>query len=595
LGVLGWLGHFCADVCADAPRFLLYGLPRRISRMAFPLELQLTRRSLSRFAQAVQPSYELDAFHKKLIDTVADLLSGRIKRLALVTPPQHGKSEVATVLAPAFALGRNPRENVISVSYGAELAEGFGRRVRDLIASPRFREIFPGCQISPDSSAVYHFQTTEQGTYSATGRGGPITGRPCSLMVLDDLIKDNVEGASDATCRSTIEWMQSVCLTRMKPDGRILAIGTRWGAKDPLAWLISQPGWTVLHLPAICTSHDDPLDRRIGEALWPSRFPIEVLEAKRAEVGSKVFQLLYQGDVAASAGRIFRRDWMRTYTTLPERFDRKIQAWDSAYKTTEAADYSVCSTWGVSDKGIYLLHVLREKLEFPNLLRAMKDLAEAWHPDEIIVEDRASGQSAVQSLQQSTTYPVIPIRPDRDKESRALAAAAYFEAGRVFFPAGAPWLADFQDELASFPNASLHDDGVDSTTLALNRLKSKPGLTWVEWIKKKALPQPRTAIPPKQLDAPPKHVVQCCPVRYLQRTPVGDRCGNCGAPWTLPAVLIIDGPCCNNIPLHGLVGGGMTLCRQHAAQWWGEGSNPHPPTRFTRADLEKFRGRFPSR
>jgi predicted phage terminase large subunit-like protein len=253
-----------------------------------------------------------------------------------------------------------------------------------------------------------------------------------------------------------------------------------------MGWLLQQDGWTVLHLPAIAEKENDPVGRKIGEALWPSHYPVESLDAIRANVGSRVFQCLYQGNVAASQGTIFKRDWFRHYTTPPESFKRIVQSWDTSFKAGATNDYSVCATIGEAQNGFYLLSLYREKVEFPELKRQVAQQADFWKPSEIYVENRASGQSLVQELKLSTSYPVIAIEVDKDKETRASATTGYYESGRVFFPEGVAWVATLEDELASFPGG-LYDDCVDAISQALNRLRDSDGeLTWVERIKQTA-------------------------------------------------------------------------------------------------------------
>ena len=432
------------------------------------------------------PAFELSPFHQLVIDNLEFLLNGHTKKLAIITPPRHGKTTLANVMAPAYALGRNPTETIISVSYGSELSETWGRRVRNILSDPAFHEVFPNCKLSPDSAAAYRFTTTAGGEYSAVGRGGPVTGRGASLLVLDDLIKDSSEANSETTCRGIIEWLQHVAFTRLTPDGRVVAISTRWSERDPMGWILQQHGWTVLHLPALAESAADPLGREIGQALWPSQYPVEALDAIRADVGSRVFQCLYQGNVAASQGAIFKRNWFRYYATPPEHFVRIIQSWDTAFKTGATNDYSVCATIGETRSGFYLLALYRAKIEFPELKRQVADQADFWKPSEIYVEDKASGQSLVQELKLSTSYPVIPVKIDRDKETRAAATTGYYESGKMFFPdpQAAPWVIDLEDELCSFPNGRF-DDMVDAVSQALNRLRDTGGMYGLlDWVRK---------------------------------------------------------------------------------------------------------------
>jgi predicted phage terminase large subunit-like protein len=553
-------------------------------KLSDTLKLSLTRRSLGRFASAMMPSFETDPFHQLIIDNLEFLLNGKIRKLAIITPPRHGKSTLGNVITPAFALGRNPTETIITVSYGSELSEGFGRRVRNILGDPAFHQVFPNCQLSPDSAAAYRFTTTAGGEYSAVGRGGPVTGRGASLLILDDLVKDSSEANSDTVCRGIIEWLQHVAFTRLTPNGRILAIATRWSERDPMGWILQQHGWTVLHLPALAESAADPLARKPGEALWPSRYPVEALVAIRADVGGRVFQALYQGNVSASQGAVFKRQWFRHYREIPEQFRKLIQSWDTAYKTGTSDDYSVCTTWGVTENAYYLLSAWRERVEFPGLKRQVEQQAEQWRPHVILVEDRASGQSLIQELKSATTFPVVPIKVDHDKETRASAVTAFFEAGKVLFPEGAAWLPDFEDELAGFPDA-VHDDIVDSITQALNYLRGDNGVYGVLELLKKGWDgfvdtwqnikqEPHEGhVERKTLGgpvAPPLAVKALSSVTTLQPVkryegPVLEPCPDCAC------------------SLAVIVPGGQRRCQQCGKQWWGP-AGPPEVARVTRGD-----------
>lgn len=523
----------------------------------------LQRKSLASFAQAVNPSYELTPFHRTMIEHAESLVLGKTRKEGIITMPRGGKTELFNVLMPSWALGRNPTEKIISVSYGAELSEVSGRRVRNLLTDPTFNEIFPHCRLSEDSTAAWRFSTTAGGEYSAAGRGGAITGKGATLMIIDDLIKDSSEAHSEAISRSTIEWLQSVAFTRLAPGARVIAIGTRWSEKDWLGWLCSQPGWTILHLPAFAESKADPLGRAIGEPLWPGRYGVEELEAIRRDVGSRVFACLYQGNVSAAQGNIFKRDWFRHYQTPPEKFFRVIQSWDTAFKTGATNDYSVCVTIAETANGFYLLALYRAKVEFPELKRQVGLQADLWRPSEIYVEDKASGQSLVQELKLATTYPVIPVKVDRDKETRASAVTGYFESGRVLFPEGAAWLADLEDELASFPGG-LHDDCVDAISQALNRMRgSANDLGYVNWLKGGAT---------KWLESRETKIVQLPrrPDRYVEVAK--------------PAGAMTDGPCGCDPQLHVRIPYGYK-CNQCSAQWMN--GSYRPAKRWSRRDLPR--------
>jgi predicted phage terminase large subunit-like protein len=555
------------------------------------IRLSLTRRSLARFATAVMPSYELSPAHKLMISYLEDLASGKIRNLAVITPPREGKTLLGNTLLPAYVLGKDPTERIISVSYGAELSETWGRRTRNMLQDPAFQEIFPGCKLSADSSAAYRFETTAGGEYTATGRGGPITGRGCSLLICDDLVKDFQEANSDVTNRATIDWLQSTAFTRMAPGGRKLAIATRWSERDPMGWIMQQPGWVVLHLPALATE-GDPLGRQPGEALWPSHYSIEALEEIKRSIGSRNFECLYQGNTSAASGTIFKREWFRHYQQPPEKFLKITQSWDTAFKSGAQNDYSVGITIGETSNGFYLLSLVRGKWEFPELKRQVALQAEMWHPHEVLIEDRASGQSLVQELKLATTYPVIAIQVDRDKETRAQSTTGYFESGRVLFPENAPWLSALEDELASFPGG-MADDQVDALCQFLNRCRGGDDLGYLNFVKVHSAelasgvsrffsPKPKPL--PVVLPAPSSSCSKCGSTEteiYGSGDTAKVRCHVCHA---FNERSIFQFPCPKCGCHSNLVSSGRR-CIQCGYQWFPEGTAPRPIKIPTRRNL----------
>jgi predicted phage terminase large subunit-like protein len=526
--------------------------------------LATARTSLECFGLALQPGFESPAHIKLMVEKIEELLVGRrFQKLAIITPPRHGKSLLSSVLLPAYFLGRNPAKNVICASYGAELSEGWGRRVRNIVGSPLFSSIFPACSLSADSAAMNHFSTVAGGEAVFTGRGGPLTGRGADLLVLDDLLKDQEEARSEIVCKAIIDWLQSTAFTRLAPKAKVLAISTRWSERDPMGWLLQQNGWHVLHLPAVSERGDDPLRRPIGAALWESRFPLHVLQEIRTAVGPAVWQTLYQGNPVAALGSVFKREWFHHYTQVPSSFKKIVQSWDTAFKAGTSNDFSVCTTWGTTPTGIYLLSMWRGRVEFPELKRQFAIQAEQWRPNEILIEDKASGQSLFQELKTATRFPVIAVKADSDKVTRASAVTGSFEAGKILFPDGAVWLPDLEDELAGFPGA-LHDDIVDSVTQAVNRLRDGRGvLGLVAWVRdrgasflagitsavtaerkawetitsKPATPaqsQYKQARPPLTFEPPTPPPCPECKATIVARCSGMLRCNACGAQWWAP-------------------------------------------------------------
>jgi len=431
--------------------------------------LALGREDLACYAVAHWPGFELAAHHRIILDKLEAVERGQIQRLMIFMPPRHGKSLLSTRFFPAWYLGRHPERFIITVSYGQELADDFGRGVRNLVSDPLHRAIFPGFRLADDSTSMRCFNTTSGGSYYAVGRGGPITGRGAHLLIIDDPLKDREEAQSETIRRTLHEWYASVAYTRLQPGAAIVLLQTRWHEDDLAGRLLREhsAGWEVVSLPAVAET--DESFRRTGEALWPQKFPLDVLEQIRVAIGGAAWASLYQQRPAAAEGTIFKREWWRYFREQPA-FRRIVQSWDTAFKTGAENDYSVCTTWGVTDSGYYLLWFWRGRVEFPELKKRISWLADQWRPNQILVEDKASGQSLIQELRYQSALPIIPVKVDKDKLARAQAITPLIEAGKVFLPELAPWLNDYIDEMARFPTGT-HDDAVDCTTQALNYVR----------------------------------------------------------------------------------------------------------------------------
>jgi predicted phage terminase large subunit-like protein len=265
------------------------------------------------------------------------------------------------------------------------------------------------------------------------------------------------------------DWYRDDLYTRQEPGAAIILIMTRWHMDDLAGRILAGDDaseWKVICLPGFAEA-GDLLGRSEGEALWPERYDEAALEQIRNALGSS-FQALYQQRPSAQEGAIFKRQWWSTYATQPN-FTRIVQSWDTAFKTGHDNDYSVCTTWGQAENGYYLIDVWKRRVEFPTLKIMVNTLGQQFRPTVVLVEDKASGQSLIQELRRDTRLPIMPIKVDTDKLSRAYAVTPVIETGRAFLPESASWLVDYLDSMAAFPNG-MYDDEVDSTTQALNYL-----------------------------------------------------------------------------------------------------------------------------
>jgi len=434
------------------------------------------------------PSYQAAPHLVLLADKLERVSRGEIKRLIVTMPPRHGKSELVSLRFPCWYLAHHPQDYIVQSGYAESIALVHSRRARDVFISSEMTRLFPDLHyrperaaqeaIIPERQAAHEWGTKMGGSYYAVGIGGGLTGRGFDIGIIDDPIKDAAEAASPTMRDKVWEWYQTVFYTRMQPDARIIVVMTRWHHDDLVGRLLKlarndpqSDRWEILHLPAI----------KDGKALWPERYSLEVLERIRTGQtddpnepgrGSRAFESLYQGNPSIATGNIFKREWWRYYKDVPT-FTRRIHSWDTAFKTKEQNDFSVCTIWGENTAGLYLLDVYRQKVEFPELKRSAIALYGRDKPAVVLVEDKASGQSLIQELERNTRIPILPVKIDSDKTARAYAVTPYIEAGRVFLPESAPWLYDYMEELSSFPNGE-HDDLVDSSTQAINWLNQRP-------------------------------------------------------------------------------------------------------------------------
>ena len=408
---------------------------------------------------------------------VAALAEGPI-RLLVSLPPQHGKSELVSHWTPVWFLANWPTRRVGLASYAAEFAANWGRKARDTImATPEL-----GVGVRQDLSGASLWELTEGGGMMTAGVGGPFTGHGFDLLIIDDPLKNRQEANSAAVRRHLWEWWQSVARTRLRPGGSIIVVMTRWHEDDLLGQLLAsvtderddwRDRWEHIKLPALAEP-DDPLGRSEGEPLWPERYDAMELAATRLDIGPQEWAGLYQQRPSQQGGDIFKLGWW-VRADSPEPDGRLVfQFWDTAFKTGEQNDYSVCCTIATADNGYVVLDVWRRRVEFPDLLRAMQDQAEMYKPSHIFVEDAASGQSVVQSLRRETRLPVLPVKPLGDKVLRAHRMTGTVEARKVMLPKAASWLPDFLEEMSAFPNGA-YDDQMDAFVGCLEQQIQRPG------------------------------------------------------------------------------------------------------------------------
>ena len=431
------------------------------------------------FVKKVWPAFIEGEHHKIMADAFERVVSGKLKRLIVNMPPRHTKSEFASYLLPAWFLGRAPEKKVIQTAHTAELAVGFGRKVRNLVGDVSFQEIFPGTKLRQDSKAAGRWNTNAEGEYFAIGVGGAVTGKGADLLIIDDPHSEQEARSPDVSVFDPVyEWYTSGPRQRLQPGGAIVIVMTRWHQRDLAGQILKasqqregSDGWEVIQLPAILPS---------GKSLWPEYWPKEELDKLKAELPASKWSAQYQQDPTAEEQALIKRDWWRTWEEdNPPDCDFIIQSWDTAFLKTERADFSACTTWGVffredgsgkENANIILLDSFKDRMEFPELKSVAQKAYNEWEPAACIVEAKAAGAPLIFELR-SMGIPVSDYTPSRgnDKIARVNAVSDLFASGIVWAPSKS-WAEEVIEEFAAFPVGE-HDDLVDSSTQALLRFR----------------------------------------------------------------------------------------------------------------------------
>lgn len=419
---------------------------------------------------------------------------GKIKRLIINLPPRYLKSLCASVAFIAWLLGHRPATQIICASYGQDLADKLALDSRKLMSCDWYRSLFP-TRLAAEKKAVNDFMTTEQGGRMSTSVGGVLTGRGADFIIIDDPLKPD-EALSETGRNAVNNWYDGSLLSRLndKINGCIIIIMQRLHQDDLVGHVLGQEDWEVVSFPAIAETDEEHViesifgrrvfKRAVGEPLHAGRETLPMLETTRQKIGDYNFSSQYQQNPIPVGGAMVKSDWLQYFDEPPstEQILYTLQSWDTAVKSGDLNDFSVCTTWAIVAQRYYLLDVYRKRLNYPELKRAVIALADRYRPNTILIEDKASGSSLIQDLHAAAEFRVKPYQPPSgtDKVMRLHAQTALFENALVFLPKQANWLHDYRVELTSFPGAR-YDDQVDSTTQALDYLKTNFNRTIAMW------------------------------------------------------------------------------------------------------------------
>lgn len=417
------------------------------------------RRGLIDFTEYTFPQYRAAEHHKLIAEKLEAIERGEIQRLMIFMPPRHGKSELATKRFPAWFLGRNPDKQIIQASYNSDLANDFGRQVRNIFRERRFQNVFPTVELAPDSKAANRWNTNAGGAYVAAGVGTAMTGRGADILIIDDPLKDWEEAESENRREMIWNWYQSTAYTRLQGMRAEVLIQTRWHADDLAGRLLEAEAkggkkWEKLILPAIMSD---------GTALWPDEFPIEVLEEMRDNQTPRVWSALYQQDPTPDDGTFFLKAWFLRHSEKPE----KLHIYGcSDYAVTEGGgDYTEHGIFGVDAKGrIYQLDWWHGQTSADEWIDRKLDLIRKWRPiawfgEAGVIQKAVEPMLRRRMIETGTRCRMEWLASIHDKPTRARGFQSRAAMGEVSL------MENEQGErvlkqLLTFP-AGKHDDAVD--------------------------------------------------------------------------------------------------------------------------------------
>jgi predicted phage terminase large subunit-like protein len=459
------------DILSDADKAEAMALLNRYNALEKQEDCQ---EDFISFVKSQWPDFVEGRHHRIIGEKFNKIAQGKLKRLIVCLPPRHTKSEFASTYFPAWMMGLRGNLKIIQTTHTAELAVRFGRRVRNIIDSDEYQEVFPKLKLEADNKSAGRWTTNQGGESFYAGVGGAITGRGADLLIIDDPVSEQ-DALSPTAMDSIYDWYTSGPRQRLQPGGIIVIVMTRWSTKDLVGKVLKKQGddyadqWDVVEFPAIMPESDEPL--------WPEFWKKDELLGVKASLPIGKWNSQWMQNPTAEEGSIVKREWWRVWEDddIPP-YSYVIQSYDTAFSKKETADYSAITTWAIfqpqSDgpEQIILLDAQRVRLDFPDLKKMAWEEYKYWQPDCVLIEAKASGTPLTHELRRMG-IPVTAYTPSRgqDKIARMNSVAPIFESGMVWAP-DRPFAEEVVEEMASFPYGD-HDDYCDSSTMALMRFR----------------------------------------------------------------------------------------------------------------------------
>ena len=449
-------------------------------------QAQRCQDDLIEFCKHMQPDYKVGKHHRILADLLMDIAAGNKDRVCVNMPPRHGKSQLVSIYFPAWFIGKYPNKKVLMVSHTTDLAVDFGRKVRNIIDTDLYRQVFPNVNLAQDSKSAGRWNTNLGGEYFACGVGSALAGRGADLLLVDDPHneQDIINGNFDVF-EKAYEWFTYGARTRLMPGGRVAIVQTRWHLDDLTGRVTRDMGqnensdqYEVVEFPAILEVEDKTTHKTIEKPLWPEFFDLKALYRTKASMPLFQWNAQYQQNPTSEEASVVKREWWKEWAGEdPPSCEYIIMSLDAAAETNNRADFTALTTWGVflneeEDRHeIILLNSIKKRLEFPELKKLALEEYKEWEPDAFIVEKKSAGTALYQEMRRMG-LPVQEYTPHRgsgDKLARLNSVADIVQSGLCWVPQ-TRWAEEVVEEIAGFPFMS-HDDLVDSTVMALMRFR----------------------------------------------------------------------------------------------------------------------------
>ena len=453
-------------------------------------KLQAARDDLIAFCQYMDPNYKVGRHHRLLANQLMAIERGEKDRVCVNIPPRHGKSQLVSTYYPAWFIGRNGGKKVMLVSHTSDLAVDFGRKVRNIIDSEPYQQVFSNVGLSSDSKSAGRWNTTTGCEFYATGVGSALAGRGADLLLVDDPHSEqDVLNGNFTAFDKAYDWFSFGARTRLMPGGRVAIVHTRWHSMDLTGRLVQDmtnnegsDQYEVVEYPAILEVEDKDTGELVQKALWPEFFDLPALLRTKASMAAFQWNAQYQQNPTGEEASIIKRDWWRIWPgDEPPAVEYVIMALDAAAESHNRADFTSLTTWGVffneeeNAHQIVLLNAIKRRVEFPELKVLATEEYNTWDPDSFIVEKKSSGTPLYQEMRRAglMVQEYTPVRGTTNnpnsKMARLNSISDIISSGLVWVPA-TRWAEELIEEVAGFPFAP-NDDAVDTTIMALMRFR----------------------------------------------------------------------------------------------------------------------------